>query len=151
LSARLAPRTRSGTTLVEIVIALGLLAGLLLSVAGLLAAGNRQIRSGARASRALALARTVVEDLDLGARHRAYQRLGCAGGQRACHVDSGQPAVRRWHALAGSELTALRIEVRVEALGAATLDAAPALRVSVRVAWQEGLRSRGIRLTTLRV
>ena len=43
----------------EAVIALGLLAGLLISVSGMLALGGRQVDGAARASRALALAATL--------------------------------------------------------------------------------------------
>jgi hypothetical protein len=146
------PRTGGwGTSLVEVVIALGLLAGLLISVAGLLTLGNRQISSGARASCALAVAQSILEALELEAYHRTYASLGCDATLSTCRVDSGQTTVGDWHALAAANLPDPLVEIGVDAIGAPSLEAAPALRITVAVSWQEGLRSRRLRLTTLRV
>jgi hypothetical protein len=131
--------------------ALGLLAGLLVSVAGLLVLGARQVGAGARASHALAVAQTVLEELDLQAYRRTYSDLGCDGGLSACHVASGQPAARAWDALAQASLSAPHLEIRIDAVGAPSLDAAPVLRVAVIVSWSEGSRARRLRLATLRV
>jgi hypothetical protein len=131
--------------------ALGLLAGLLVSVTGLLALGGRQVGAGARASHALAVAQAVLEDLDLRAYRRTYSDLGCDGTLPACRVTSGQPATRAWDPLARASLPGGGLEVSVVAVGATSLDAAPALRIAVTVTWPEGSRIRRLRLTTLRV
>jgi hypothetical protein len=145
------PTGARGTSLVEVVIALGLLAGLLISVAGLIALGNRQISGGALASRALVVAQSILEALELDAYHRTYSNLLCDASLATCRVGSGQAVVGDWHALAAANLPAPVVEVRVDAVGAPSLHAAPALRISVVVSWQEGVRSRRLRLTTLRV
>jgi hypothetical protein len=128
-----------------------LLAGLLISVAGLLTLGNRQINSGAHTSRALAVARSIVEGLELEAYRQTHASLGCDATLPTCRVGSGQATVEGWHALALASLPAPRVEIRIDAIGAPSLDAAPALRITVAVSWREGPRSRRLRLTTLRV
>lgn len=146
------PRTgRRGTSLVEVVIALGLLAGLLISVAGLISLGNRQISSSARVSHALVVAQSILEALELDAYHRTYSSLDCDPTLASCRVGSGETIVHDWHALAAETLPAPSVEIRIDAVGASSLEAAPALRITVAVSWQEGLRSRRLRLTTLRV
>jgi len=140
-----------GTSLVEVVIAMGLIGAMLVSVAGLLAAGNRQVAGGARASRALALARSILEDLDRRGFDRVHGGLGCDGARAVCLVASGSPAVEIWRARADDDLPGLRIEVRVEAVGTSSLRTAASLRVEVWLGWREGLRPRQIRLSTLRV
>jgi hypothetical protein len=151
MSPRLQRPEAKGTSLTEVVIAMGLLAGLLVSVAGLLTLGNRHVRGGARASQALTVARTVLEDLEVVGYDRAYRSLGCDGALPACRAASGQPVVAAWHELAETDLHAPRVEVRIEALGAISLDGARALRITVTVGWREGLRERRVQLTTLRV
>jgi hypothetical protein len=144
-------RFPAGASLVEVVIALGLLASALISAAGLLAVGNRQVHGGGLRSQALAVAEAIVEELDVGGYARPIARLGCDPTQPSCSVVSGDPALSVWQVLAQIDLPAPIIEVRIEAVGAATLDTAPALRLSVRVFWREGLRSRRIHLIGLRI
>jgi len=144
-------RFSTGASLVEVVIALGLLASALISAAGLLAVGNRQVQGGGLRSQALAIAAAIVEELDVGGYTHPITLLGCDPTQRSCSVVSGDPALAQWQTLAQTDLPAPTLEVRVEAIGAATIDTAPAFRLSVRVSWREGLRVRRIHLVGLRV
>jgi hypothetical protein len=139
------------TSLVEAVIALGLLAGLLIAITGMIAIGSRQVSGGACASRALAAAVSIVEQLDARPFHRTYTALGCDGSESACTVASGQAGTESWHTLVAEAVPEARFEIRVQPIGAASLDSAPALRISVSVVWREAVRSRRLRLTTLRV
>ena len=70
-------RFPTGASLVEVVIALGLLASALMAAAGLLAVGNRQVQGGGHRSQALAVAEAIVEELDVGGYARPIARLGC--------------------------------------------------------------------------
>jgi len=144
-------RFPSGVSLIEVVIALGLLASALLTATGLLAVGNRQIRGGGLRSQALAVAQAIVEELDVGGYVLPITRSGCDPTQPSCSVVSGDAALSEWQALAEIDLPAPIVEVRIEAVGGTTLDTAPAFRLSVRVSWSEGLRSRRIHLVGLRV
>jgi len=134
--------TGLGVTLVEVLIALGLLTALLVSVAGLMLAGNRQAAAGAHASQALALAQTVVEQLESRSFRQTWESLGCDGADAECRVAPDLPAAR---------LPLLAVEVAVAALGGPSLERAVLLRVTVTVSWREGSRPRRLRLATLRV
>jgi len=141
----------SGTTLLESVIALGLLAGLLISAAGLLGQAQRQILGGAHLSQALALTRTVLEDLELLPYDGLVQTLGCDASVPRCLVISGDPAVAAWQRLAELDLPLPAIEIDLRAPSGVSLVEASALRVTVRVSWLEGQRRRRLQLTTWRV
>ena len=52
-----------GFSLVEVIIALGLLAGVLISIGGLFILGSRTVKSGRTASEALATAKQISEDM----------------------------------------------------------------------------------------
>ena len=151
MTSPLSRAARFGYSLVELVIALGLLAGMLISVAGILSLGNRQVAGGGRATRALAVARSTLESLEVYAYHRTYERLGCDGARDVCRVATGQSIPGSWDQFARVNLPHARVELCIEAVGASSLDAASALRLTVRVRWREGLRFRTLRLTTVRV
>ena len=144
-------RFLAGASLVEVVIALGLLASALITAAGLLAVGNRQVQGGGLRSQALAVAEAIVEELDVGGYARTIARLGCDPTQPSCAVVSGDPELSEWQALAETDLPTPVVEVRLEAVGGPTIVTAPAMRLSVRVSWREGLRSRRVHLVGLRV
>ena len=144
-------RFPAGASLVEVVIALGLLASALITATGLLVVGNRQVHGGGLRSQALAVAEAIVEELDIGGYARPIAQLGCDPTQPSCSVVSGDPALSEWQTLAETCLPSPVVELRIEAVGAATIDTAPAFRLSVRVSWREGLRSRRVHLVGLRV
>jgi hypothetical protein len=125
------------------VIALGLLTALLVSVAGLMLAGNRQAAAGAHASQALALAQTVVEQLESRSFGQTWKSLGCDGAGTECRTAPDLPGERY--------LPFLAVEVALEALGGPSLETAVLLRVTVTISWREGPRPRCLRLATLRV
>jgi len=141
----------AGTTLLESVIALGLLAGLLISAAGLLGQAQRQILGGAQLSQALALTRTVLEDLEILPYEGVYRTLGCDASVPRCLVVSGDPVVAAWQGLAERELPLPSIEIDLRAPGGMSLGEASALRVTVCVSWTVGQRRRRLQLTTWRV
>jgi hypothetical protein len=140
-----------GTTLVEAVIALGLLGGLVLAASGLVVLGMRQVGAGGRASSAHAAAVGLLEQLELRSFRRTYEGLDCDGTAASCRVGPGDPAVEPWQTRVAEAVPGARLELRVEAVGASSLDAATLLRIVVEISWHEGPRSRRLRLTTVRV
>ena len=143
--------TGRGSTLVEVLIALGLLTALLVSVAGLMLAGNRQAVAGAHASQALALAQTVIEQLESRSFRQSWKSLGCDGAAVECRVAADRPAVAAWRRVAERDLPLPAVRVTLVALGGDSLETAGLLRVTVTVSWREGPRPRRLRLGTLRV
>lgn len=138
-----------GSTLIEVVIALGLLGSLLVAVAGMVTTGSRQIRAGGLRSRALTIARTVAEQMAGWTFRQSLERLGCSGDSTRCQVTSGD-ALRPWQALAREHLPQAELELVVSAVDGAELADSRALRVTVVVSWREGRRSRSLSLLWLR-
>ena len=140
-----------GATLIEVLIALGLLGTLLLSAAGLVTLGNRQIRAGSSRSQALTIARTVLEEMAAWNFRQTYDRLGCSGDQTRCSVSPSHPVLESWQTMADRRVPRATVGILVEALDGMPLADSRALRLSVSVAWLEGARSRTLRLMSLRV
>ena len=151
VSTTLRRRPAPGATLIEVTIALGLLGSLLISAAGLVTFGNRQIRAGSLRSQALTIARSVMEEMATWSLHQTYDRLGCSADQLQCSVGPGHPAAEPWQALAESRVSGATVEVLVAALDGMPLADSRALRFTFSVAWLEGPRSRTLRLLSLRV
>jgi len=121
-----------GSSLLETLVALALLASAVLATIGLIVLGARQVESAERASRALARCTSVVERIESLGFERIWTSFGCDGLRPICVVDS------------------VDAEVTLEALDAASLDTARSIRVTVVVSWTEGVRRRNVRLVTIR-
>jgi prepilin-type N-terminal cleavage/methylation domain-containing protein len=68
-----------GFSLIEVVVALALLAGVLISIAGLFVIGARQVESGREATEALSVARGIVEQMNKWGFHQTYELFGANG------------------------------------------------------------------------
>ena len=153
-----APRTggQRGFSLAEVIVALGVLASVLISVAGLLVVGNRLVKSGRGSSLALAVARDILEECDGRSFEGVYTEFGCDAGESTCTVDTSAPVIpsmAQWKEMVEDELFQGFAEVLIESVedGAPALRDSRALRITVRVFWTEGPRARDTRLTTVRM
>ena len=149
-------RRSAGFSLVEVVVALGLLAGVLISISGLFALASRQLDGGRNHSLALAVARDILEEMDGWSYRQVYTGLGSDGSSATLTVDSrvAGPAAK-WQAQLAEELVGCHAEIQLDSIvdsGAPpALRDAHAIRVQVTVYWTEGLRQRSARLTAVRV
>jgi type II secretory pathway pseudopilin PulG len=151
-SPRLAGR---GSSLVEVLVAAAILGGVLLSGAALFAAGLRTTRASGHATQALAAARSMIERVHgLGLRQtsRVFGAVGCRPDvDGECRVDSrADPEARAWQSELERALGRARAEIRLEALGGASLDGARAIRLGVTVFWTEGPRERAVSVVAVR-
>jgi hypothetical protein len=149
----------AGFSLAEVVVALGILAAVLISTAGLLVLGGRMVSRGRTSSAGLAVGRTILETIDSWSFERTYRQLGCDDALASCVVDTialeGQPwqstpPAVSWQSLVDRDLTEGRAEIRLDALDASSLAAAGAIRVLVTVYWDEGQRQRSLPLVAVR-
>jgi type II secretory pathway pseudopilin PulG len=144
----------SGFTLVESVIALGLTAVLSLSVAGLAGLARRSIDAGRTSSTALAVARSVLDDLAGTSYDGTWRTLGLDGSLASGLADSRAGAwATGWQAVLVRSLPRSFVEVELTTIAPSRttpLDLAEAIRVVVRVRWGEGPRARSVRLATVR-
>lgn len=146
-----------GFSLVEVLVALGLLAGVLLSIAGLLLLGSRQLHAGRTSSEALAVARDIVEKVRSESFRQAYDGFGCGGDETQCFLESEEDgALAPWKARLQSQLgSSAKAAVAFEGFdrdgSEVALDESHLLRVTVSVAWMEGSRARIVELVLARM
>ena len=148
-----------GFSLVEVIVALGMMAGVLISVAGMLTLGGRYVKSGRNASEGLAVARDIMEELHGWGFEQTYRLFGKDGNAVSYTIktdeldavdyvwqDVDEPT---WQDML-ENLHEARAEIRIESL-AGNLNVANAIRIHVTVRWREGPRPREVRLSTLRL
>lgn len=146
----------SGFSLVEVVIALGILGGVLVSIAGLFVIGSRQVQSGRNATKALAVARTIVEELQGWGFRQTYllfEDAGCLPATASsCTIDSRVNALAsKWQTQLDRVLDETAAEIVIESVEGIKLSSSSALRIRVTVYWVEGQRPRDVSLTAVRL
>jgi len=158
VSVSLHPERRSsgGFSLVEVVIALGLLGGVLVAVAGMFVMGGRHVASGRNGTEALAVGRAIVEELDGLGFHQIYDVFddpACAPLRDVtCSVDSRANAYSvRWQQILDDSLPESWAEIRFESIDGLPLSLSRAIRVRVSVFWNEAGRARHLALVTVRL
>jgi Tfp pilus assembly protein PilV len=81
-------RDERGFSLVEIVIALGLLAGVLIAIAGLFVLGGRSVKSGRTSSEALAAGKAIVEEMNQWGFSQLWSNFGYDGTAKTYTTDT---------------------------------------------------------------
>ena len=157
-------RGERGFSLVEVVIALGLLAGVLIAISGLFVVGAKQVKSGRTSSEALALAKEIQENMIGWNYSQLWGAFGYDGQAIAYTVDTRtSSACGAWQATLAKQLgpsayATIAIASVADATGATKnfADAsgnilARTVRVSVTVNWTEVPgRERSVTLGTTR-
>jgi type II secretory pathway pseudopilin PulG len=152
-----------GFSLIEVVVALGLLAGVLISIAGLFVIGGRQVKAGRSSTEALSVARGIVEQMNKWGFRQTYELFGVDGTDTTYTIDTRAitdpptTGMAKWQPLLEDKIPGAWGEIEVESLADPALGALPALedakaiRVIVTIHWAEGLRQREIQLATVRM
>jgi len=81
-------RNQDGFSLIEVVIALGLLAGVLIAIAGLFILGGKSVKSGRTSSEALASAREIVEEMNAWGFSQLWGNFNLAGTANTYTIDT---------------------------------------------------------------
>ena len=81
-------RDESGFSLVEVILALGLLAGVLITISGLFIVGAKQVRSGRASSEALAVATEIHEEMYGWGYSQLWRMFGYDGQARTYALDT---------------------------------------------------------------
>lgn len=81
-------RKETGFSLVEVVIALGLLAGVLITISGLFVMGAKQVKSGRASSEALAVATEIHEEMVGWGYSQLWEAFGYDGQARTYALDT---------------------------------------------------------------
>ena len=141
-------RGEQGSSLFEVTLALGLLAGVMGSIAGLFFIGANQVRNGRHASEALSVARSVVEEIKSWELDESYTQFGLDGEAATYTINSSTNTFAgKWQEDLGG-LTNSQVRITITSLdpGGGLLKDASQIRVLVVVRWTVGKRMRNVRL-----
>jgi type IV pilus assembly protein PilV len=77
-----------GFSLIEVLVALGLMAGVLIAIAGLFIMGGRSVKSGRTSSEAMAVGRQIIEEMNAWGFSQLWQNFGLTGTANTYTVDT---------------------------------------------------------------
>ena len=146
--------TERGFSLIEVTIAIGVLAGILLSIASMFIMGGRQVKTGKTITEATALAQDLMEAFDKESFSSLWANLGAASTDSTRTVLStttGSPIVG-WQSEIARKLNAGSASVTIDAMGPGTpnFGAATGIKLTVILSWNELGRPQSVRLSTVR-
>jgi type II secretory pathway pseudopilin PulG len=145
-----------GFSLVEVVLSLGLLAAVLLPTAFLLDLASREAKSGGTASEALAVARSILEEMEGWGFHELHWGYGLNGKAVTYRVDTRKNShASEWQAALDAELHNAYAIIELNSLSPTgsppPLESTQAIRITVTVFWQEQQRHRSVQLSATRM
>lgn len=151
---------QKGFSLVELVIALGLLAGVLISIAGLFVVGGQQVKAGRTSSQAVAMGKQILEEMNGWAFRQTYSLFGLDGSANTYTIDCRSNTSTYCAGWQNTLRTGLGTTAYVTiGLNSLAKTGTPAvmnndncrnIRVVVTVNWREGARPRTATVATVR-
>jgi len=146
--------TEQGFSLIEVVIAIGILAGVLLSICSMFILGGRQLKTGKTMTEATTIAHDIMETYDKLSYTALYTTFGAVATDSTMTVvsTSGTNAISPWQTEIGRKLDNGSATVTVLAMGPGTpnFGAALGIRMTVSVSWSELGRAQTVALSTTR-
>ena len=146
-------KNEQGSSLFEVILAMGLLGVVLGSIAGLFTIGATQVKSGRNASEALVVARSIVEEMHGWSFSQLYGVYSVDGSALFLEVDTKDGGfASKWQTALDEDLSTAHAIIRISALEpGANLANSSQVRLLVTVYWEEGPRKRKLRLGTVRM
>ena len=143
-----------GFSLIEVVIAIGILAGVLLSICSMFILGGRQLKTGKTMTEATTIGHDIMETFDKLSFTALYTTFGAAATDTTKTVasNSGTNAISPWQPEITRKLDNGSASVTVLAMGPGTPNFGSALgiRMTVTVTWTELGRQQTVALSTTR-
>jgi len=149
-------RREGGFSLIEVTLALGLLATVLISIASLFILGGKQVHQGKSTTSATALGQTIMERIDQLPYVETYKFFGGTDTSTTLTVFTTNTTnnANQWQSEFESRLGPNAVgTIAINPLGSASplnMSSASALRIRVTVTWTELGRSRSVALQTIR-
>jgi len=146
-----------GFSLVEVIVALALLGGVLISLSGLFVIGTQQVDGGRDHSMALAVARDILEETNGWGYRWLYDGFGVTATQNLALIDTRSPGyAAQWQSILDEQLRDAHAEIELRSItdgGGAppAFEHATAIRIQVTVFWSQGPRTRSLSLTAVRM
>ena len=140
----------TGFSLVEVIIALGLMVGVLASVAGLFVLGAGQVKSGRTATEALSVAQTILEEMQSWGFAQMYSNYGLDGTSTSYVVDTRTNSyASKWQPTLDQRFLNGYATIEIIALdpGATNLAGSHQRRILITIFWDEGQRHRSVVLS----
>ena len=147
-------RSERGFNLIEVTIAIGVLAGVMLSIASMFILGGRQVKTGKTITEATVLAQDLMEQFDKESFTSLWTNLGAAwtdSTRTVLSTTTGSP-IQGWQAEIIRKLQNGAASVTLDAMGPGTpnFGNATGIKVSVILSWNELGRPQSVRLSTVR-
>ncbi|MFQ5877321.1 MAG: hypothetical protein ACE5JH_06465 [Acidobacteriota bacterium] len=144
----------AGFSLVEVIIAIGVLAGVLLSISSMFMLGGRQVKAGKTITEATAICHDIMETFEPLSFTALYAAMGAAATDTSVAVDSataGSP-IESWQAEIDGKLENGVASVTLTPMGPGTPDVgtATAIRIRVGLTWNEIGRQQSVQLAAMR-
>ena len=146
--------TGAGFSLIEVILALGLLSGVLISISSMFMLGGRQVKAGRTMTEATAICHDIMETFETLSFQSLYLDLGAATTDTTATADSttGGSILEPWQPDIDGKLENGSATVTVTPLGPGTpnFGAATAIRVVISVNWNELGRPKSVRMSSIR-
>lgn len=142
----------SGSSLFEVTLAIGLLAGVLGSVAGMFVLGAGSVKRGRNSTEALAITRSIVEEMQSWRPHDLHANFGCDATLTSCVIQTDTaPGGEQWQQRISDAFGNASATISISSLnpGFPPLETSTQFRVLVTTNWKEGSRARKVRLGTV--
>ena len=146
----------AGFSLIEVTLALGLLATVLISIASLFIMGGRQVKEGKSTTTASAITHEIMERIDQKTYAETYTYFGGTDSSTSLSVSTTTTGnnANQWHAEIASKLGPQASgTIAVTPLGSASplnMGTSQALQVKVTITWNELGRSKHVELESVR-
>ena len=147
-------RSESGFSLIEVILAIGVMSGVMLSIASMFILGGRQVKTGKTITEATALAQDLMEAFDKQSFVSLYTNLGAAATDTTRTVLStttGSPIVS-WQTEIDRKFASGVGQVTIDAVGNGTpnFGNCAGIKLTVTVSWSELGRPQSVKLSTVR-
>jgi len=141
-----------GFSLVEVVIAIGVLAGVLLSICSMFIMGGRQLKGGKTMTEATALAHDIMETFDKLSFNSLYTTFGAIDTSTTISVttSTGSNVITPWKLEVTRKLENGVATARLDPVGGTNFGNAIGIKMTVTVTWNELGRAQTVALTTIR-
>ncbi|HEV8702731.1 MAG TPA: hypothetical protein VGV60_15760 [Candidatus Polarisedimenticolia bacterium] len=147
-------RSEGGFSLIEVVIAIGVLAGVLLSICSMFIMGGRQVKTGKTVTEATAICHAIMESFDSLSFTALYTTFGAAATDTTMTVTSTTTgsAIQPWQTEIARKLNngVATLTIIPRGPGTPNFGQATGIRMTVTVTWTELARPQSVSLSTVR-
>jgi type II secretory pathway pseudopilin PulG len=140
-----------GFSLIEVVIAIGVLAGVLLSICSMFILGGRQLKTGKTMTEATAISHDIMETFEKLSFTSLYTTFGAVTTDTTkSAVSTGTNPLTPWQAEISQKLDGGSATVVLLPIGGANFGAAIGIKMTVTLNWTELGRAQNVTLSTVR-